>query len=139
MLFRAGNRTRAAIIGYLDNVRGIQYLMDIAKGRGVKGLTGKDKIGAYGDARFLPAVGGMSEHFLLKQTFRFQNGNFQQTGRDGLKLLLEKNLGKKANVDNFFEYMGAKSILSLDDDKFKGLFPKTTVETRKKLLNITKI
>ena len=29
MLFRAGNRTRAAIIGYLDNVRGIQYLMDI--------------------------------------------------------------------------------------------------------------
>ena len=137
MFFRGSNRVKKSVIEYLDNVRGIKYLMDVATMRGVKGVIGKDKIGAYGDARFLQAMGGMSEHFLLKKTFSFKNGAYQTKG-DGLKVLLDKNLGKNANVDNFFDYMGAKSLLSLKKDKFKGLFPDNTAAKRKELMDIAK-
>ena len=139
MSFRKGNATKKAVINFLDGVRGIKYLMDAASKVGVKGLTGKNKIGAYKESRFLPAVGGMTEHFLLKNTFKFKDGLLQNTGNDGLQNLLIKNLGKnEKNVDKFFDYMGAKSLLSLDDDAFKGLFPKQTATRRKEFLDIAK-
>jgi len=118
------------VVEYLDNVRGIKYLMDVAEGKGVKGLTGKNKIGAYKEARFLPAIGGMIEHFLTKQTFRLQDGMLVSTGRDGLQPLLEKNLGKGADVNDYFNYQLSKDLLSLDDDTFKGLYPKNTAQAK---------
>ena len=66
MAFRKGQATQKAVINYLDGIKGIKYLMDAATKVGVKGLTGKNKIGAYKEARFLPAVGGMVEHLDLK-------------------------------------------------------------------------
>ena len=137
MSFRKGQAVRAAVIRYLDGVRGIKYLEDIAQGLGVKGLKGKNKLGAYGEARFLPAVGGMTEHFLLKNTFKFKDGVLVSTGNDGLQNILKNNLGKNADIDKFFDYMGAKSLLSLDDDTFKGLF-KDTATKRKEFLEIAK-
>ena len=137
MAFRAGNATKKMAIEYFEGVRGIKYLMDAADKLGVRGLTGKNKIGAYKEARFLPAVGGMTEHFLIKNTFKFKDGVIQNTGNDGLQNILAKNLGKNADVDKFFDYMGAKSLLSLDDDIFKGLF-KDTATKRKEFLNIAK-
>ena len=113
------------IIEYLDNVRGIKYLEDAARAIGVsaKGLAAKSKeLSAYKEARFLPAIGGMIEHFLLKHTFTFKNSMLNSTNKLGLQPLLEKNLGKTADVNDFFNYMGAKSILSLDNKTFKGLF-----------------
>jgi len=135
MAFRKGQATQKAVINYLDGVKGIQYLMQAATKVGVKGLTGKNKIGAYKEARFLPAVGGMIEHFLMKGTFRFKDGMMVGTKNDGLENILVKNLGKNANVDDFFDYMGAKSLLSLDDDTFKGLF-KDTANKRKQFQKI---
>ena len=137
MAFRKGNAVKKAVIEYLDGVRGIKYLEEAATKLGIKGIKGKNKIGAYGEGRFLPAVGGMTEHFLLKNTFRFKDGLLQSTGNDGLQNILIKNLGKNADVDKFFDYMGAKSLLSLDDDTFKGLF-KDTATKRKEFLNIAK-
>lgn len=138
MAYRKGNLIRKSIIQYLDKVKGIDYLMQAAKGKGVKGIEGKDKIGAYKEARFMASIGGMIEHFLLKKTFKFKDGVFENTQRDGLKPLLENNLGKNADVDDFFNYMAAKSILSLDDKKFKGLFPKQTSTRKKKFQDIAK-
>ena len=138
MAFRAGNATKKMAIEYFEGVRGIKYLMDAADKLGVRGLTGKNKIGAYKEARFLPAVGGMTEHFLIKNTFKFKDGVIQNTGNDGLQNILAKNLGKNADVDKFFDYMGAKSLLSLDDDIFKGLFKDTTTK-RKEFLNVQNI
>ena len=137
MLFREQNATKRRVIKYLDGIRGVKYLMDAATKIGVKGLTGKNKIGAYKENRFLPAIGGMVEHFLIKNTFKFKDGLFQTTGNDGLQNLLAKNLGKNADMDKFFDYMGAKSLLSLDDDKFKGLF-KDSAKARKEFINIAK-
>ncbi len=62
---------KKTVINFLDKVRGIQYLEDAARAVGVKNIKGygvntKD-ITAYQEARFLPAVGGMVEHFLLKK------------------------------------------------------------------------
>ena len=137
MAFREGNAVRKAVINYLDGVKGIKYLEEAATKLGIKGIKGKNKIGAYGESRFIPAVGGMTEHFLLKNTFRFKDGLLQSTGKDGLQNILIKNLGKNADVDKFFDYMGAKSLLSLDDDAFKGLF-RDTATKRKEFLNIAK-
>ena len=137
MAFRKGQATQKAVINYLDGIKGIKYLMDAATKVGVKGLTGKNKIGAYKEARFLPAVGGMVEHFLLKGTFRFKDGMMVSTGNDGLQNIILKNLGKNADVDDFFDYMGAKSLLSLDDDAFKGLF-KDTAKKKKQFQDIAK-
>ena len=144
MLFREENATKRRVIKYLDGVRGIKYLMDAATKLGVKGLTGRNNIGAYKENRFLPAVGGMVEHFLLKNTFKFKNGLLQTTHNDGLQNLLLKNLGKNADVDKFFDYMGAKSLLSISNDKFaynpvtkKGLF-KDAAKARKEFLKIAK-
>ena len=115
--FKEGQLLKKTIINFLDNVRGIKYLEDAAKTFNVKGLKGLTKntkeISAYQEARFLPAVGGMVEHFLLKQTFRFKDGVFESTGQDGLQGLLIKNLGKDADIDDFFNYVGAKSLESL--------------------------
>ena len=107
------------IINFLDNVRGIKYLEDAAKGLNVRGLKGfgadTKGITAYQEARFLPAVGGMVEHFLLKQTFRFKDGVFESTGKDGLQNILAKNLDRTDNVDDFFTYVGAKSLQALKE------------------------
>jgi len=105
------------VINFLDRVRGIKYLEDAARALNVRGLKGfgvntKD-ITAYQEARFLPATGGMVEHFLLKQTFRFKDGIFESTGKDGLQNILAKNLDKTDNVDTFFNYVGAKSLQAL--------------------------
>ena len=128
--FKEGNLIKRGIINFLDHVRGIKYLEDAAVKAGVKGLKGFGKskemgeLTVYQDGRFLVAVGGMVEHFLLKQTFRFKDGAFVSTNNNGLQDLLIKNLGKDANVDDFFNYMGAKSLLSLketDPKMFKNL------------------
>lgn len=128
--YKQGNLIKRGIINFLDHVRGIKYLEDDALKAGVKGLKGFGKskeageLTVYQDGRFLPAIGGMVEHFLLKQTFRFKDGNFVSTNNDGLQDILVKNLGKDANVDDFFNYMGAKSLLSLketDSKMFKNL------------------
>ena len=144
MLFREQNATKRRVIKYLDGIRGVKYLMDAATKLGVKGLTGKNKIGAYKENRFIPAIGGMVEHFLIKNTFKFKDGLLQTTGNDGLQNLLAKNLGKNADVDKFFDYMGAKSLLSISNDKFaynpitkKGLF-KDAAKARKEFINIAK-
>ena len=113
-------------------MRGLKYLENAAKDIGVK-LGGKvrqqlykDDFGVYKESSFLPAIGGMIEHFMFKNTFRFKDGIFVGTGRDGLHNLLLKNLGKNANPEDFFKYMGAKSLLSLRE---------TDVKTFNKLLN----
>ena len=120
------------IINHLDSMRGLKYLENAAKDIGVK-LGGKvrqqlykDDFGVYKESRFLPAIGGMIEHFMFKTTFRFKDGIFVGTGRDGLHNLLLKNLGKNSNPEDFFKYMGAKSLLSLRE---------TDVKTFNKLLN----
>ena len=128
MWWRENMYFKKHIINFLDNVRGIKYLEDAARGLGIsaKGLAAKSKeLNAYQEARFLPAIGGMIEHFLLKNTFIFKNSTLTSTKRLGLQPLLEKNLGKNADVNDFFNYMGAKSILSLDTKTFKGLFKDT--------------
>ena len=126
MFFKEAMNIKKHTIEYLDNVKGIDYLMRAARAGKVK-IFGdkKGQLGAYGEARFLPAIGGMTEHFLLKQTFRFKDGVLESTGRDGLQLLLQKNLGKLnkgESYDDFFNYMGAKMLTYLDDDIFKGLY-----------------
>ena len=81
----------------------------------------------------------IKEAIYYGNTFKFKDGLLQNTGNDGLQNLLIKNLGKnEKNVDKFFDYMGAKSLLSLDDDAFKGLFPKQTATRRKEFLDIAK-
>ena len=115
---------KKAVINLLDSVRGIKYLEDAAKVLNIKNVKGfgpntKD-ITAYQEARFLPAVGGMVEHFLLKQTFRFKDGVFVSTEKDGLQQLLAKNLSKEADVDDFFNYVGAKSLQSLKKSDSKA-------------------
>ena len=108
---------KKTVINFLDKVRGIQYLEDAARAVGVKNIKGygvntKD-ITAYQEARFLPAVGGMVEHFLLKKTFRFKDGVFESTNKDGLQDIITNNLSKTDNVDDFFNYVGAKSLQAL--------------------------
>ena len=84
------------IINHLDFVRGLKYFEDAAKG--VKGIKTsklyKEELGVYKEGRFLAAIGGMIEHFLVGKTFKFKDGVFEATGKDGLHRLLEKNLGK---------------------------------------------
>tara|TARA_R110000765_G_scaffold156342_1_gene259274 strand:- start:564 stop:4412 length:3849 start_codon:yes stop_codon:yes gene_type:complete len=126
MFFRETMDIKKHTIEYLDNVKGIDYLMRAAKAGKVK-IFGdkKGQLGAYGEARFIPAIGGMTEHFLLKQTFKFKDGVMETTGRDGLQLLLKNNLGKlnkNESYDDFFNYMGAKMLTSLDSNIFKGLY-----------------
>ena len=141
--WREGFFFKKKIIRYLDGVRGFEYLKRDALKAGVKGIKGAGKdakeLSAYQEARFLPAVGGMVEHFLLKKTFRFKDGVFVDTGKDGLQGLLVNNLGKNADVNKFFEYTGAKSLLALkktDKDLYNKLL--NTAEKRKFWSNIVK-
>ena len=115
--FKNQQLLKKTVINFLDKVRGIQYLQDAARAIGVKNIKGygvntKD-ITAYQEARFLPAVGGMVEHFLLKKTFRFKDGVFESTNKDGLQDIITNNLSKTDNVDDFFNYVGAKSLQAL--------------------------
>ena len=78
----------------------------------------------------------MIEHFLFKGTFRYSaNGVLEKTGNDGLQTLLTKTLGKKHNPDEFFNYVGTKSVLSLDNKRFKGLFSENTQATKDKMIS----
>ena len=123
-------------IDFLDSNRGLKYLEDAASQKGVsvgrlKNLY-KEGLGVYQEARFLPAIGGMVEHFLFKGTFRYNDaGQMIGTANDGLQGLLQKTLGKKHNADEFFNYVGTKSVLSMDKVKFESLFP--DVATRKQI------
>jgi len=122
------------VINFLDKVRGIYYLEKAAKKEGIKSLKGLDKtskeLSAYQEARFLPAVGGMVEHFLLKQTFRFKDGVFESTGKDGLQDIITNNLSKTDNVDDFFNYVGAKSLQALKKSDSKTY--KKILDTKEK-------
>jgi len=115
-------------IDFLDSNRGLKYLEDAASKKGVdlarlKNLY-SEGLGVYQEARFLPAIGGMVEHFLFKGTFRYNNaGQMVGTANDGLQGLLQKSLGKKYDADEFFNYLGTKSVLSMNKAKFEGLFP----------------
>ena len=133
---------------FLDNNAGLRYLEDAVKKINLKpgakrkitvpelSKIYKDGIGVYQEARFLPAIGGMIEHFLFKGTFRYSaNGVLEKTGNDGLQTLLTKTLGKKHNPDEFFNYVGTKSVLSLDNKRFKGLFPENTQATKDKMIS----
>jgi hypothetical protein len=116
------------VIDFLDSNRGLKYLEDAASKKGVslprlKNLY-SEGLGVYQEARFLNAMGGMVEHFLFKGTFKYNNaGQMVGTTNDGLQGILEKSLGKKHNADEFFNYLGTKSILSMDKSKFESLFP----------------
>lgn len=127
---------KRGVIQFLDSNAGLRFLEEAATkvGATVPRLkaTYEKQLGVYGEARFIPAIGGMIEQFLFKGTFKFKDGAAVGTGNDGLQGILEKTLGKKHDPDEFFNYMGAKSLLSLSDTKFKGLFPKNT-ETSKNL------
>jgi len=124
-------------INFFDNVRGLKYLEDAAKDVGatlprLQNAYGKE-MGIYGESRFLPAVGGMTENFLFKQTFKFKDGVSVSTGNKGLQGILTETLTKKHNPDNFFDYMGAKSLMSIPEKKFNKLF-KDPVAKRKAFL-----
>ena len=129
--WREGFVFKKQIIKYLDGVRGFEYLKRDAiknKVKGIKGV-GKDakELSAYQEARFLPAIGGMIEHFLTKRTFRFKDGVFVDTGKDGLQELLKNNLAKNTNINDFFNYAGAKSLMALrktDKDVYNKLLKK---------------
>jgi len=128
---------KKGVIQYLDSNAGLRFLEEAATKAGVKSIPRlsskyKDQLGVYAESRFLPAVGGMIEQFLFGKTFKFKDGGSVASG-DGLQVLLQKNLGKKYDADEFFDYIGAKSLLSLSDDKFKSLF-KNSEKVKKDLL-----
>ena len=146
--FFNSNIVKKFALEFLDNNAGLRYLEDAVKNINLKpgvkrkitvpelSKIYKDGIGVYQEARFLPAIGGMIEHFLFKGTFRYSaNGVLEKTGNDGLQTLLVKTLGKKHNPDEFFNYVGTKSVLSLDNKRFKGLFPENTQATKDKMIS----
>ena len=139
--FFNSSMVKKGVIQYLDSNAGLRILEEAATKAGVKSIPRlaskyKDQLGVYAESRFLPAVGGMIEQFLFGKTFKFKDGSSVASG-DGLQVLLQKNLGKKYNADEFFNYIGAKSLLSLSDGKFKSLF-KNADQVKKDLLTETK-
>ena len=126
--FFNSNVVKRFTIDFLDSNRGLKYLEEAASKQGVSVKRLKnlysEGLGVYQEARFLPAIGGMVEHFLFKGTFRYNDaGQMVGTANDGLQNLLQKTLGKKHNSDEFFNYAGTKSVLSMNKAKFEGLFP----------------
>ena len=126
--FFNSNVVKRFTIDFLDSNRGLKYLEEAASKQGVSVKRLKnlysEGLGVYQEARFLPAIGGMVEHFLFKGTFRYNDaGQMVGTANDGLQSLLQKTLGKKHNSDEFFNYAGTKSVLSMNKAKFEGLFP----------------
>ena len=135
--FFNSSMVKKSVIQYLDSNAGLRFLEEAATKAGVKSIPRlaskyKDQLGVYAESRFLPAVGGMIEQFLFGKTFKFKDGSSVALG-DSLQVLLQKNLGKKYDADEFFNYIGAKSLLSLSDDKFKSLF-KNSEKVKKDLL-----
>ena len=126
--FFNSNVIKKFTIDFLDSNRGLKYLEEAASKQGVSVARLKnlysDGLGVYQEARFMPAIGGMVEHFLFKGTFRYNKaGQMEGTANDGLQTILQKTLGKKHNSDEFFNYVGTKSVLSMNKTKFEGLFP----------------
>ena len=139
--FFNSSMVKKSVIQYLDSNAGLRFLEEAATKAGVKSIPRlsskyKDQLGVYAESRFLPAVGGMIEQFLFGKTFKFKDGSSVALG-DSLQVLLQKNLGKKYDADEFFNYIGAKSLLSLSDDKFKSLF-KNSEKVKKDLLEEAK-
>ena len=141
-IFRAMTDRKSIIINGIDDKRSLYWmeraiqkrglLFDPKRAKGKKGVTGKtiyttpkgkegDNLGIYQESRFIEAVNGMVEHFLIRKTFRFKNGEFtfrqkeDGTFSQGIKGILEQNLKKGDSVDDFFQYFGAKSLKSLKD------------------------
>ena len=116
-------------IRYLDSTAGIKYLQESASKMGVsvKRLASAyhktGGLGVYGEARFLNAIGGFVEQFLFNGTFRFKDGYQEATGRAGLEGILKNNLTPKQSPQEFFDYLGAKSLLDLEK-KNKKMFAK---------------
>lgn len=130
--FFNSNVVKKFTIDFLDSNRGLKYLEDAASKQGVSVKRLKnlysEGLGVYQEARFLPAIGGMVEHFLFKGTFRYNDaGQMIGTANDGLQGLLQKTLGNKHNADEFFNYVGTKSVLSMNKAKFEGLFPNAKI------------
>ena len=141
-IFRAITDRKSIIINGIDDKRSLYWmeraiqkrglLFDPKRAKGKKGVTGKtiyttpkgkegDNLGIYQESRFMEAVNGMVEHFLIRKTFRFKNGEFtfrqkeDGTFSQGIKGILEQNLKEGDSVDDFFQYFGAKSLKSLKD------------------------
>lgn len=141
-IFRAMTDRKSIIINGIDDKRSLYWmeraiqkrglLFDPKRAKGKKGVTGKtiyttpkgkegDNLGIYQESRFMEAVNGMVEHFLMRKPFKFKDGVFTPRQKEdgtfsqGIKGILEQNLKEGDSVDDFFQYFGAKSLKSLKD------------------------